>query len=135
MNATREAEALVRRWQELQEAQVSGDPRRLASLAAYAAAQARQAGASGEWDLLAREAERHWQHVHEAQPTAGVAARGSHALEELQLDEVSAPDASAEPAESAPSQGRSLGPFIWLAILVGYIVLQVINGLNGGEGP
>ena len=73
MNATREAEELVRLWQELQQAQVAGDAARLEALRVRAEAQARRPDASREWELLAREAGKHSVHVHEAreaQPTA-----------------------------------------------------------------
>jgi hypothetical protein len=140
MDATREAELLVQLWQELQEAQVAGDTRRLSSLRALAEAQVRRPDASGEWELLAREAGRHTSRLHEqveAQPTAGVgadpAAVYSERADGYVLDEVGVPDSVLEPAEegSTPSRGRRLGPIIWLLIVVGYLVLQVIGGLTG----
>jgi hypothetical protein len=140
VDATREAEVLVQLWQELQEAQVAGDTRRLSSLRALAEAQARRPGASEEWELLAREANRHTARLHEqveSQPTAGVGADPSLGYSEpaarYELDEIGVPDSVLEPAEegSTPSRGRRLGPIIWLVIIVGYLVLQVIGGLTG----
>jgi hypothetical protein len=137
VDVTREAQELVRLWQELQAAQVTGDEARLASMRVRAEAEARRPGASPEWELLAREAGKHSSHVHEAreaQPTAGVGG-DSHAQyrveEEWELDEVSAPDSATEPAEEGRSRGRGLGPLIWVVILVGYVILQVLSGLNG----
>lgn len=137
MDATREAEELVRLWQELQSAQVTGDEARLASMRVRAEAEARRPGASPEWELLAREAGKHSSHVHEAreaQPTAGVGAdQGAQyrVEEEWEVDEVSAPDSATEPAEEGARRGRGLGPLIWVVILIGYVILQVLNGLNG----
>jgi hypothetical protein len=137
VNATREAEELVRLWQELQAAQVTGDEGRLASLRARAEAEARRPDASPEWQLLAREAGKqssHVQEAREAQPTAGVGTdeRAQYRVEEeWELDEVSAPDSATEPAEEGSSRGRRLGPLIWLVILVGYVILQALSGVNG----
>jgi hypothetical protein len=137
MNATREEEELVKLWQELQSAQVAGDEGRLEALRLRAEAQARRPDASREWELLAREAGKHSSHVHEAreaQPTAGVAAEPSaqyRVEEDWQLDEVSAPDSATEPAEESERRGRGLGPIIWALILIGYIILQALSGLNG----
>ncbi len=137
MNATQEAEELVRLWQELQQAQVAGDAARLEALRARAEAQARRPEASREWELLAREAGKHSGHVHEAreaQPTAGVAAepRAQYRVEEeWELDEVSAPDSATEPAEEAGRRGRGLGPIIWAVIVIGYVLLQILSGVNG----
>jgi hypothetical protein len=138
VNATREAEELVRLWQDLQAAQVKGDQAQLESLRRRAEAEARRPGASPEWELLAREAGKHSTHVHEAreaQPTAGVgadpSAQSDRVEEEWELDEVSAPDSATEPAEEGRSRGRGLGPLIWVVILVGYLILQVLSGLNG----
>jgi hypothetical protein len=138
VNATREAEELVRLWQELQAAQVAGDEARLASLRVRAEAEARRADASREWELLAREAGKHTTHVQEAreaQPTAGVGAEPTaqsyRIEEEFELDEVSAPDSATEPAEEAGGRGRRIGPLIWVLVLIGYVLLQVLNGLNG----
>jgi hypothetical protein len=138
VNATQEAEELVRLWQELQKAQVTGDQAALATLRARAEAAARRPDASREWELLAREAGKHSTHVQEAreaQPTAGVGADPSaqsyRVEEEWELDEVSAPDSATEPAEESGGRGRGLGPLIWLVIVVGYLILQVLNGLNG----
>jgi hypothetical protein len=137
VNATQEAEELVRLWQELQGAQVAGDAARLEALRARAEAQARRPDASREWELLAREAGKQSGHVHEAreaQPTAGVAAE-PHAQykieEEWELDEVSAPDSATEPAEEAERRGPGLGPIIWIVIVVGYVILQILSGVNG----
>ncbi|HVM68512.1 MAG TPA: hypothetical protein VM204_01580 [Gaiellaceae bacterium] len=145
MDPTREAEELVRLWQELQLAQVAGDAQRLASLRIHAESRARRPGASPEWQALAREAGRYTAQIHEqveAQPTAGVGAEAMPQYEaappaHYEVDEVSAPDAAMEPAEEAGTRGRGrgLGPIVWLVIIVGYLVLQVIGGLTGGEGP
>jgi hypothetical protein len=137
VNATREAEELVRLWQELQQAQVAGDAARLEALRARAEAQARRPEASREWELLAREAGKHSGHVYEAreaQPTAGVAAepRAQYRVEEeRELDEVSAPDSAEEPVEEAGRRGRRLGPIIWVVIVIGYVLLQILSGVNG----
>ena len=137
MNATREAEELVRLWQELQQAQVAGDAARLEALRVRAEAQARRPDASREWELLAREAGKHSGHVREAreaQPTAGVAAepRAEYRVEEeWELDEVSAPDSATEPGEEAGRRGRGLGPIIWAVIVIGYVLLQILSGVNG----
>ena len=137
MNATQEAEELVRLWQELQGAQVAGDAGRLEALRVRAEAQARRPDASREWELLAREAGKHSGHVHEAreaQPTAGVATEPREPYrveEEWELDEVSAPDSATEPAEKAGRRGRGLGPIIWAVIVIGYVLLQILSGVNG----
>jgi hypothetical protein len=137
VNATREAEELVRLWQELQKAQVAGDAGRLEALRARAEAQARRPDASREWELLAREAGKHSGHVHEAreaQPTAGVAAEPhapNRVEEDWELDQASAPDSAEEPAEEAGRRGRGLGPIIWIVIVVGYVLLQILSGVNG----
>jgi hypothetical protein len=144
VDTTREADELVRRWQELQAAQVAGDLRALATLRLLAEAQARRPGASGEWELLAREAGRYTSQLGEqveAQPTAAVGVESAHGgfepVEQYHLDEVSVPDSAWEPAdeEQTPRRGRGLGPIIWLVIVVGYLLLQVIGGLTGGESP
>jgi hypothetical protein len=137
VNATQEAEELVRLWQELQAAQVAGDEARLSRLRARAEVEARRPDASREWELLAREAGKHAEHVHEAreaQPTAGVGAEPStqyRVEQEWELDEVSAPDSATEPAEETGGRGRGLGPLIWVVIVVGYLILQVLSGVNG----
>jgi hypothetical protein len=137
VNATQEAEELVRLWQELQAAQVTGDVGRLEALRRQAEAQARRPDASREWELLAREAGKQSGHLHEAreaQPTAGVGADPAaqyRVEEEWELDEVSAPDSATEPAEEAGRRGRGLGPLIWVVILIGYLILQVLSGING----
>jgi uncharacterized membrane protein len=133
VNATREAEELVRLWQELQAAQVAGDRSRLESLRARAEAEARRPDASREWELLAREAGKHSGDVEEAraaQPTAGVGAEPSEHYrveQEWELDEASTP----EPAEERRGRGRGLGPLIWAVILIGYLILQALSGING----
>jgi hypothetical protein len=137
VNATQEADELVRLWQDLQAAQVSGDAARLEALRARAEAQARRPDASREWELLAREAGKHSGHVQEAreaQPTAGVAADPTaryRVEDQWELDEVTASDSASEPAEETGRRGRGLGPLIWVVILVGYLILQVLGGVNG----
>ena len=126
MNPRREAEELVQLWQELQEAQVAGDARRLMLLQRRAEAESRQEGASEEWRLLADDAARHADRLHEevaAQPSAGVGT------DTVVLNEASAP----EPVETRRRRGRT-GTLIWLAILVGWIVLQILQGIGGGDG-
>ena len=137
MNATQEADELVRLWQELQAAQVTGDVARLDALRRHAEAQARRQDASREWELLAREAGKHTGHVREAreaQPTAGVGAEPTaqyRVEEDWELDEASAPDSAQEPAEEAGRRGRKLGPLIWVVIVIGYVILQILSGVNG----
>ena len=123
MNETREAEELVRLWQELQEAQVSGDADTLAGLRRRAEVESRRPGASGEWALLEREAGRHVERLHEAvvaQPSVGVDG------ESVPVDVESAP----EPVEGRRGRGKT-GSLIWLAILLGWVVLQIVGGLGG----
>jgi len=125
MNETREAEELVRLWQELQEAQVAGDGRALTALRARAAAESRREGASGEWELLEREAGRFAERLLEAvgaQPSAGV---GDEA-EAVTVDAESAP----EPVAGRRGRGKT-GTLIWLAILLGWVVLQILQGVGG----
>jgi hypothetical protein len=137
VSATQEADELVRLWQELQAAQVTGDVARLEALRRRAEGQAGRTDASREWELLAREAGKHSGHVQEAreaQPTAGVGSDPTaqyRVEEEWELDEVSAPDSATEPAEKTGRRGRGLGPIIWVVILVGYLILQFLSGLNG----
>lgn len=140
MDATREAEELVRLWQDLQSAQVAGDARRLAGLASYAAARAEQPGASPEWAQLAREAGRNTERLMEqaeAQPTAGVGEETGEAVYEL--EEILAPDAAREPAEEGASTGsgrrRGVGQLLWVVLILGYLLLQVIGNLGDGGGP
>lgn len=122
MNDTREAEELVGLWQELQEAQVAGNAARLESLRRRAEAETRREGASGEWTLLEHEAGRHAERLHEAvvaQPSVGVDG------ESVPVDVESAP----EPVEGRRGRGK-VGSLIWLAILLGWVVLQIVGGLG-----
>lgn len=135
MDASRETEELVGLWQELQSLQVAGDARALAGLQRYATARASQADASPEWELLAREAGRHTARLAEqvaAQPTVGVGADAASA--DFELEEVAAPDAAREPAEEGEARGRGLGlvQLLWVVLIVGYLILQVLS--NAGEG-
>jgi hypothetical protein len=128
MDETREADELVRLWQELQEAQVSGDAGRLAGLRRRAEAESRRPGASGEWALLEREAGRNVERLEEAvvaQPSVGV---GDDA-EPVTIDVESAP----EPVAGRRSRGK-IGSLIWLAILLGWVVLQILQGVGGENG-
>ena len=124
MDETREAEELVLLWQELQEAQVAGNAARLESLRRRAEAETRREGASGEWLLLEREAGRNAERLEEAvvaQPSVGV---GDEA-EPVPIDVESAP----EPVEGRRGRGK-VGSLIWLAILLGWVVLQIVGGLG-----
>lgn len=130
VNETREAEELVRLWQELQTAEVEGDTRRLASLRALAETNARRPNASGEWQVLAREAARHLggarDHA-EAEPTTDVAA------ETVEVGEPESPQEASKPAEEAEKTGGlKLGPLIWVVVVVAYLLLQLLG--NAGEG-
>ena len=134
MDAKRESELLVGLWQELQSAQVAGDTARLDELRRVAEGHAARSGASEEWRLLAREAGRHTERLdeqREAQPEVAVGGDGG---EHERVEEVAAPEAAREPAEEgAPErQGLRLGPLIWIVILVGWLILQLIG--NVGEG-
>ena len=125
MNETREAEELVRLWQELQEAQVAGDVGRLAGLRRRAEVERQRPGVSGEWELLEREAGRHADRLNEAidaQPSVGV----GNASETVTIDAESAP----EPVEGRRGRGK-VGSLIWLAILLGWVLLQVLQGVGG----
>jgi hypothetical protein len=125
MDARREAEELVGLWQELQDAQVAGDAGRLDRLRRRAEAESAHEGASDEWRLLAEDAARHVDRLQdelEAQPTAGVGA------DAVVLDTESAP----EPVEAR--KGRGKGGLIWLAFVVGWILLQVFQAAGGGDG-
>ncbi len=127
MNGERESEELVRLWQELQEAQVAGDAQRLEGLRRRAEAESRRAGASAEWQLLEREAGRYGERLHEAvaaQPSVGVGGE----TETVPVDAESAP----EPVEGRRGPGK--GSLIWLAILVGWVVLQILQGVGGESG-
>ena len=124
MDGRREAEELVRLWQELQEAQVAGNAQRLEGLRRHAEAESRRPGASEEWALLEREAGRHTDRLHEAieaQPSVGV----GDATETVTIDAESAP----EPVEGRRGRGK-VGSLIWLAILLGWVALQIIGGLG-----
>lgn len=127
VNSTREAEELVRLWQELQVAQVAGDAERLAALRGRAEAESRQEGASGEWRLLAEDAARHAERLNETlaeQPSVGV----GDATETVTVDTESTP----EPVEGRRGPGK--GSLIWLVILVAWVVLQIVAGLGGENG-
>jgi hypothetical protein len=131
MNGSREAEVLVELWQELQSMQVAGDTRGLAGLQRFATEQSSQPDASPEWQLLAREAGRHIERAVEqvaAQPTVGAGSDAGPATYEL--EEVAAPDAAREPAEEGKGRGRSLGQLIWVVLILGYLLLQVIGNLG-----
>lgn len=122
----------MRLWQRLQEAQVAGDPEALASLRRHAELESKRPDASEEWRLLAREAGRHADRRHEEreeQPSAVVAGGA------VPPDAVPAPEP--EPAsEPEPAEGRSgrrrIGGLIWVAILVAWVALQILQG--GGDG-
>ena len=126
MDPKREAEELVRLWQELQEAQVAGDAGRLDRLRRRGEAESRHEGASEEWRLLADAAGRHLERLQgelEAQPSVGVGG------DTVVLDAEPAP----EPLEGERKRGRT-GSLIWLAIVVGWIMLQVFQAVAGGDG-
>ena len=121
-----EADELVRLWQELQQAQVAGDAERLAWLRRRAEAEGKGENASEEWALFAEEAGRHADRLHEergSQPSAGV---GDDAVP---LDVESAP----EPVEGGGSRRGRKGSLIWLAFLLGWVVLQIVQGLGDGS--
>jgi hypothetical protein len=127
MNATREAEELVRLWQELQEAQVAGDSGRLASLRSRAERESARPDASEEWRQLAQEAGRYGDRLLEEvaeRPSVGV----GEATETVTVDTESAP----EPVEGRRGPGK--GSLIWLAILAGWVVLQILQGIGGENG-
>ena len=131
MDRNREAEELVRLWQELQEAQVTGDVERLTRLHRRAEAESKHEDASEEWRLLAGDAARHADRLRAelaAQPSAGVAGDAA-----VVVDTASAPETA---PEAEPTQGRRgrTGSLIWLAILVGWILLQVFQAVAGGDG-
>jgi hypothetical protein len=124
VDARSEAEELVGLWQDLQEAQVAGDAQRLAWLRQRAEAETRHEDASPEWQLLADDAGRHLDRLQEelaAQPSAGVGG------DTVVLDAESTP----EPVEG---RGRGKGSWIWLAIVAGWILLQVFQAIGGGDG-
>ena len=127
MDQKREAEELVGLWQELQEAQVAGDAERLAWLQRRAEAESRHEDASHEWHQLADAAGRQRERLHEeleARPSVGVGGADS-----VVVDAESTP----EPVEGEKKRGRT-GSLIWLAIIVGWILLQVFQAVGGGEG-
>ena len=127
MNAREEADELVRLWQELQAAQVAGDAGRLQWIQQHAEAERRHEDASDEWRLLAEEAGRHLERLRDeraAQPSAGV---GDDAVV---VDAESAP----EPVEGRSRRGRT-GSLIWLAVLVGWVLLQIFQAAGDGGSP
>lgn len=112
----------MRLWQELQEAQVAGDAQRLEGLRRRAESESGRAGASEEWGLLEQEAGRHAEALHEAvvaQPSVGVGD------DLVPVDVESTP----EPVEGRSGPGK--GSLIWLVILVGWVVLQILQGVGG----
>ena len=126
----------MRRWQELQVAQVAGDVERLAWLRRYAAAQSKAEDASDEWRLLADEAGRYadrQQKQHGVQPSVQVGGDTVPLDIESASEPVSAPDSMSAP-EPVPGGRRRMrvGPLIWVVILVGWVVLQILQG--GGDG-
>ncbi len=128
VNATREAEELVRLWQELQEAQVAGDAGRLSTLRSRAERESARPDASPEWQQLAQEAGRYGDRLQEEleeRPSVGV----GEGTEPVTVDTESTP----EPAKGRSGRGKT-GSLIWLAILLGWVVLQVIQGLGGENG-
>ena len=128
MNERREAEELVRLWQELQEAQVAGDAERLAGLRRRAESESQRPDASGEWQQLEQEAGRHGERLREAleeQPSVGV----GDGTETVPVDVESTP----EPVEGRRGRGKT-GSLIWLAILVGWVLLQILQGVGGENG-
>lgn len=131
VDRNREAEELVRLWQELQEAQVTGDVERLTWLQRRAEAESRHEEASEEWRLLADDAARHADRLRAelaAQPSAGVAGDAV-----VVVDTASASESAPEPEPAGGRRGRT-GSLIWLAILVGWILLQVFQAATGGDG-
>lgn len=131
VDRNREAEELVRLWQELQEAQVTRDAERLTWLHRRAEAESRHEDASEEWRLLADDAARHADRLRAelaAQPSAGVAGDAA-----VVVDSASAPESAPEPEPTGGRRGRT-GSLIWLAILVGWILLQVFQAVTGGDG-
>ena len=133
MDATRESEELVRLWQELQEAQVAGDAGRLAALQARAAAEGQRVGASGEWALLQREAGRNAERLRDdvaARPNVEVAGSSEPVpVETVRVDTDSPP----EPVPGGRKASKK-GSLIWLAFVVGWVLLQVVQGLGGENG-
>jgi hypothetical protein len=131
VDRNREAEELVRLWQELQEAQVTGDVERLDRLHRRAEAESRDQDASEEWRLLADDAARHVDRLRAelaTQPSAGVAGDAA-----VVVDTSTATESAPEPEPTQGRRGRT-GSLIWLAILVGWILLQVFQAVTGGDG-
>jgi hypothetical protein len=129
VDRNREAEELVRLWQELQEAQVTGDVERLTWLHRRAEAESRDEEASEEWRLLADDAARQADRLRAelaAQPSAGVAGDAVVVVD-------TAPTSESAPEPAGGRRGRT-GSLIWLAILVGWILLQVFQAATGGDG-
>ncbi len=139
VDARREAEELVVLWQELQAAQVAGDAERLSWLQRRAEAESRHEDASDEWRLLAEDAGRHAERLQgelAAQPSADVAGStvvvDTQSLPEQATSQPSTESAT-EPAERGGRRGRT-GSLIWLAIVVGWILLQLVQAIGGGDG-
>jgi hypothetical protein len=121
-----EAEELVRLWQELQQAQVAGDADRLEWLRRRAEAEGKGEDASDEWASLAEEAGRYADRLHEErgeQPSAGI---GDDAVP---VDVESAP----EPVEGGGRRRGRKGSLIWLAFLLGWVVLQIVQASATGR--
>ena len=115
----------MRLWQELQEAQVAGDAQRLEGLRRRAEGEGGRPGASEEWGLLEREAGRHVEALNEAvdtQPSVGVG------------DDVVPVEAESTPEPVEGRSGPGKGSLIWLVILVGWVVLQILQGVGGENG-
>jgi len=118
-------------------AQVAGDVERLAWLRRYAAAQSKAEDASEEWRLLEQEAGRHAERRHEehaAQPSAQVGGDTVPVETEPPAETMSVPDPPLEP-EPERRGGFRIGPLIWVAILVGWVVLQLLQGVGDGSSP
>jgi len=131
VNETREAEELVRLWQELQAAEVAGDAGRISAIRTLADANARRPEASGEWALLAREAARHLGGGREqvkATPTPHLGDETTAAEPEGVEEVVLADD---EPGRGG---GLRLGPLIWVVVVVGYLLLQLLGNVGEGGG-
>jgi len=142
MGANREAEELVRLWQELQEAQVAGDARGLAELRVRADAESRRDGASEEWGLLAREAGRDAERLQGevvAQPTAAVGAGAvdTVTVDTVTIDTTDTASVDTESAAEPVTGGRRVnkkGSLIWLAFVLGWVVLQIVRNIGDGNG-
>ena len=125
MRMTDEDAQLVELWQQLQEAIVRGDERRLARLHARAS---REEGR--EWAQLAEEAERHAGQLRaqrEAEPGAAIGGGGGGGAADYVATEEAAEDVV---RRSSPA--RRIGNLIWLLLLLGYIALQFFS--QGGDG-